>query len=728
MDRTNEDFKTQPVRVGFYDMEETIGKGNFAVVKLARHKITKSRVAIKIIDKSRLDEANLKKIYREVQIMKLLRHPNVLKLYQVMETKNMLYIVMEYATKGEMFAHIDKYGQLSEDEARNFFWQIISAVEYCHNRKVVHRDLKTENLLLDENLNVKIADFGFSNYTSENELLSTWCGSPPYAAPEIFEGKEYDGPAIDIWSLGVVLYVLVCAALPFDGESVHEVRDRVLEGRFRVPYFMSSELEDLIKKILVKNPSQRYTLNQIKGHPWMLKAPLEKRSFNPNIQNLECNGFNGELNSQVLQLMQTLNIDITKTKKSVEQNAYDHHSAIYHLLSERLKQHRTSYPEKSNVGTRIRRASCMADQAIVRNNRVQALVNHQQYRLPSSQSRNPHAQLQYALNELHLGDVKIPPEICSSNVPGCVTEFIPPITTQASYTSRLSHVTTHVSSAQSNIETVTEEGCVGEQPVSNPPPTNKRRGRRSAVDAMVHMNNSRRHTVQGPPNPDTLYVPANHPLLRQENSEKPPESGNEFANRVKIQIIEPTVPVTEQTSMSMTLQPNAQPKIVPISPLAHKDIGFKEGRRASDGVNAPFRHLLHKAENQYLKEYQELQKLLQRSLTPNEIGEQQFNHNQFIESGGCATQNGQTPDWKSSPLSSQNELMMTLQSMHLVNQDKEGQNEQESWNNGLGPCRRQAPYRKMSGGYSPLPAHIRKRRTPVLGESPFSSFDSGMDD
>jgi len=137
-------------------------------------------------------------------------------------------------------AHIDKFGQLSEDEARNFFWQIIAAVEYCHNRKVVHRDLKTENLLLDENLNVKIADFGFSNYAKENQLLCTWCGSPPYAAPEIFEGKEYDGPAIDIWSLGVVLYVLVCAALPFDGESVHEVRDRVLEGRFRVPYFMSS--------------------------------------------------------------------------------------------------------------------------------------------------------------------------------------------------------------------------------------------------------------------------------------------------------------------------------------------------------------------------------------------------------------------------------------------------------------------------------------------------------
>lgn len=409
----------------------------------------------------------------------------------------------------------------------------------------------------------------------------------------------------------------------------------------------------------------------------------------------------------------------------MEQNAYDHHSAIYYLLGERLKQHRTSYPEKSNVSTRIRRASCMADQAIVRNNLVQAMINHQQYRLPASQPRNQHAALQYALNELHLGEVKVPSEICSSNIPGCVTEFIPPITTHASYTSRLSHISTHVSSAQP-IETVTEEGCSGESIQSTIPPKNKRRGRRSAVDAMTHIN-PRRHTVQGPPTNDTLYVPANHPLLQQDTSEKPPEANNEFANRVKIQIVEPTSPVSEQTSVSMTLQPNGIPPhpAVPISAVAHRETGFKEGRRASDGVNAPFRHLLHKSENQYL---QELQKLLQRSLTPDEIREQQFNHHQFIESGFNI--HSSNPEWKPSPSSSHNELMMTLQSMHLVNQEIEVQEQSENNLNGPGPCRRPASYRKVSGGVSPIPAHIRKRRTPVLGESPFSSFDSsnGMDD
>uniref|UniRef100_A0A8C1TS65 non-specific serine/threonine protein kinase n=1 Tax=Cyprinus carpio TaxID=7962 RepID=A0A8C1TS65_CYPCA len=147
-----------PVRVGFYDIERTLGKGNFAVVKLARHRITKTEVAIKIIDKTQLDAVNLEKIYREVQIMKMLDHPHIIKLYQVMETKNMLYLVTEYAKNGEIFDYLAKHGRLSEPEARRKFWQILSAVEYCHNRNIVHRDLKAENLLLDGHMNIKIAD------------------------------------------------------------------------------------------------------------------------------------------------------------------------------------------------------------------------------------------------------------------------------------------------------------------------------------------------------------------------------------------------------------------------------------------------------------------------------------------------------------------------------------------------------------------------------------------
>uniref|UniRef100_A0A8C1JRI8 non-specific serine/threonine protein kinase n=1 Tax=Cyprinus carpio TaxID=7962 RepID=A0A8C1JRI8_CYPCA len=193
-----------------------------------------------IVDKTQLDDENLKKIFREVQIMKMLRHPHIIRLYQVMETERLIYLVTEYASGGEIFDHLVAHGRMAEKDARRKFKQIVAAVYFCHCRNIVHRDLKAENLLLDHNLNIKIADFGFSNLFSRGQLLKTWCGSPPYAAPELFEGKEYDGPKVDIWSLGVVLYVLVCGALPFDGSTLQNLRARVLSGKFRIPFFMST--------------------------------------------------------------------------------------------------------------------------------------------------------------------------------------------------------------------------------------------------------------------------------------------------------------------------------------------------------------------------------------------------------------------------------------------------------------------------------------------------------
>ncbi|KAK9738297.1 Protein kinase domain [Popillia japonica] len=353
------------IRVGFYDIERTIGKGNFAVVKLARHRITKTEVAIKIIDKSQLDASNLQKVYREVDIMKRLDHPHIIKLYQVMETKNMIYLVSEYASQGEIFDYIARYGRMSEEQARAKFWQILSAVEYCHNRNIVHRDLKAENLLLDNNNRIKIADFGFSNYFKAGGLLSTWCGSPPYAAPEVFEGKKYTGPEIDIWSLGVVLYVLVCGALPFDGCSLPALRDRVLSGRFRIPYFMSSDCESLIRKMLVLEPSKRYCVAQIKRHRWMqIEVP---QSLPPTIPTLST-----QPNEQILRLMQSLGIDSAKTKESIRLGSYDHYAAIYYLLLDKLRNQLIS-SDASQTGSRLevrRRPSNVAEQAMRKINRA----------------------------------------------------------------------------------------------------------------------------------------------------------------------------------------------------------------------------------------------------------------------------------------------------------------------------------------------------------------------
>uniref|UniRef100_A0A3Q1JQ25 non-specific serine/threonine protein kinase n=2 Tax=Anabas testudineus TaxID=64144 RepID=A0A3Q1JQ25_ANATE len=332
-----------PARVGHYEIERTIGKGNFAVVKLATHIITKAKVAIKIVDKTQLDDENLKKIFREVQIMKLLKHPHIIRLYQVMETERMIYLVTEYASGGEIFDHLVAHGRMAEKDARKKFKQIVAAVHFCHCRNIVHRDLKAENLLLDHNLNIKIADFGFSNIFSRGQLLKTWCGSPPYAAPELFEGKEYDGPKVDIWSLGVVLYVLVCGALPFDGSTLHNLRARVLSGKFRIPFFMSTDCEYLIRHMLVLEPSRRLTMEQICKNKWMRQGDPD-----PDFDRLiaECEQVKAEretelINEQVLMAMCEMGLDRERTLQSLQTDAYDHYSAIYSLLAERLKKHKT---------------------------------------------------------------------------------------------------------------------------------------------------------------------------------------------------------------------------------------------------------------------------------------------------------------------------------------------------------------------------------------------------
>ncbi|KAJ4949209.1 hypothetical protein JOQ06_020727, partial [Pogonophryne albipinna] len=240
--------------IGNYRLLKTIGKGNFAKVKLARHVLTGKEVAL----------------FREVRIMKMLNHPNIVKLFEVIETEKTLYLVMEYASGGEVFDYLVAHGRMKEKEARAKFRQIVSAVQYCHQKCIVHRDLKAENLLLDADMNIKIADFGFSNEFTLGNKLDTFCGSPPYAAPELFQGKKYDGPEVDVWSLGVILYTLVSGSLPFDGQNLKELRERVLRGKYRIPFYMSTDCENLLKKFLILNPSKRGSLEQqIMRDRWM---------------------------------------------------------------------------------------------------------------------------------------------------------------------------------------------------------------------------------------------------------------------------------------------------------------------------------------------------------------------------------------------------------------------------------------------------------------------------
>ncbi|XP_072310773.1 serine/threonine-protein kinase MARK2 isoform X3 [Eucyclogobius newberryi] len=270
--------------IGNYRLLKTIGKGNFAKVKLARHVLTSKEVAVKIIDKTQLNSSSLQKLFREVRIMKLLNHPNIVKLFEVIETEKTLYLVMEYASGGEVFDYLVAHGRMKEKEARAKFRQIVSAVQYCHQKCIVHRDLKAENLLLDADMNIKIADFGFSNEFTLGNKLDTFCGSPPYAAPELFQGKKYDGPEVDVWSLGVILYTLVSGSLPFDGQNLKELRERVLRGKYRIPFYMSTDCENLLKKFLILNPSKRGSLEQqIMRDRWM-NVGHEEEELKPYIE------------------------------------------------------------------------------------------------------------------------------------------------------------------------------------------------------------------------------------------------------------------------------------------------------------------------------------------------------------------------------------------------------------------------------------------------------------
>lgn len=228
---------------------------------------------------------------------------------------------------------------MSENVARRYFRQIVASVEFLHSRGIVHRDLKAENLLLSFDLKrIVLADFGFSNYYSKDALLSTWCGSPPYAAPELFEGKRYSGPKADIWSLGVVLYVLTCGALPFDGTTLQSLRTRVLAGKFRIPYFMSNDCEHLLRHMLVVEPEKRWSIHQINMHRWMRDDTIDDDS-NDNVDVCVVNDSTTqqstlhELNMNLAEwIANELQVEVSECIESVKGRKYDSAFALYSLM------------------------------------------------------------------------------------------------------------------------------------------------------------------------------------------------------------------------------------------------------------------------------------------------------------------------------------------------------------------------------------------------------------
>ncbi|XP_035395006.1 serine/threonine-protein kinase BRSK2 isoform X11 [Cygnus atratus] len=257
--------------VGPYRLEKTLGKGQTGLVKLGVHCVTCQKVAIKIVNREKLSESVLMKVEREIAILKLIEHPHVLKLHDVYENKKYLYLVLEHVSGGELFDYLVKKGRLTPKEARKFFRQIISALDFCHSHSICHRDLKPENLLLDEKNNIRIADFGMASLQVGDSLLETSCGSPHYACPEVIRGEKYDGRKADVWSCGVILFALLVGALPFDDDNLRQLLEKVKRGVFHMPHFIPPDCQNLLRGMIEVDASKRLTLEHIQKHIWYIE-------------------------------------------------------------------------------------------------------------------------------------------------------------------------------------------------------------------------------------------------------------------------------------------------------------------------------------------------------------------------------------------------------------------------------------------------------------------------
>ncbi|KAH6806663.1 Protein kinase superfamily protein [Perilla frutescens var. frutescens] len=282
-------MKAMKRKVGKYELGRTIGEGTFAKVKFAQNTETGENVAIKVLAKSTvLKHKMVDQIKREISIMKIVRHPCIVRLHEVLASQSKIYIVLEFVTGGELFDKIVHHGRLSENESRRYFQQLIDAVSHCHSKGVYHRDLKPENLLLDSRGKLKISDFGLSALPKKGvDLLHTTCGTPNYVAPEVLSDRGYDGAAADIWSCGVILYVLMAGYLPFEGTDLPSLYNKINAAQFSCPYWFSLGATSLIHKILDPNPEMRIKIEGIRRNPWFQKNYIPVRPREDEVVNLD---------------------------------------------------------------------------------------------------------------------------------------------------------------------------------------------------------------------------------------------------------------------------------------------------------------------------------------------------------------------------------------------------------------------------------------------------------
>ena len=395
----NDDFLSD------YEIKETIGKGTFSVVKLGINKITKEKVAIKILKKKKMQKSKDKsRLEREISILKRLNHINVIKIYKITEELENYYIVMEYCENGELFNYIVAHQRLSEEETSYFFYQLINGLDYIHHKNIVHRDLKPENLLLSKDNILKIVDFGLSNYYYlDGKLLSTPCGSPCYASPEMVCGNKYNGFRIDIWSCGIIIFAMICGYLPFEDPDNEILFKKIMKCEVDYPDYLSDDVLDIMNKIIVVDPNKRYNIEQIKKHPFYLKGKkefekkhkdlIDKVEFIYNNNNNDIDDYNNEIEDDVIFNNNINNnnnvINIQKSKSSnllkkeindLNKNNNENKNDIYlNKIKKRLQKFKLdkNIIKKENINNSVKQKEC----AIIKNNELIKDVISKKYKI-----------------------------------------------------------------------------------------------------------------------------------------------------------------------------------------------------------------------------------------------------------------------------------------------------------------------------------------------------------
>lgn len=305
----------------------TIGEGTFGKVKLAVHNLTKEKVAIKILKKKCFCESSdIDRVTREIYILKVIQHPYLIHLYEIINLEDKIFVIMEFVPGGELFEYIESVGRLEEVEACRIFQQVVSAIEYLHSQNIAHRDLKPENILLDFKKDVKIIDFGLSNLFKDGEKLRTSCGSPCYAPPEMILNKNYDPIKADIWSAGIILYQMVCGVLPFEDENTTKLYNKIVSGKFAFPAFLSGSCQSLILFLLATDPLNRYSISEIKSSQFYSK-------YSQNLPKGIIKGYNEiPIVKEIERILKIYNIDIATTFDSVKKGVQDRNTTIYYII------------------------------------------------------------------------------------------------------------------------------------------------------------------------------------------------------------------------------------------------------------------------------------------------------------------------------------------------------------------------------------------------------------